>query len=301
MTTPTDNNTSLPDFDSLWDYGDAAATRKQFESIRARTPDAPASYRLQLLTQIARTHGLEGDFDAAHALLDEVETALAQAQVQSPSVEGVRYLLERGRVHRSGGAADKARPLFEQAFDMGQRVGADYHAIDAAHMVAITVDSTDTRRQWSRRGITIAEASSEPRARHWLGSIYNNLGWDYHGAGELDTALELFEKALTARLEEKEPGPVSIARWCVARGLRSLDRWQEALTIQQQLLAEHEAAGTSDGYVSEELGELFLALGEATQAATHFAEAHRLLSQDSWFVANESERLKRIELLSRTR
>ena len=57
-------------------------------------------------------------------------------------------------------------------------------------------------------------------------------------------------------------------------------------------------AGTGDGYVSEELGELYLAQGKTQEAAGHFAEAHRLLSQDAWLVDNEAERLARILKLS---
>lgn len=292
MTTPTDRSTP-PDFDALWDYNDPAATRTKFEEVK-QSDALSASHQLQLLTQIARTHGLEGDFDAAHALLDDVDEAL----VAGPSVERVRYLLERGRAFRSGGDVDKAQPLFEQAFAEGQQIGADYHTVDAAHMVAITVDSTPLRREWSHRGLTIAESSSQPRARHWLGSISNNLGWDYHEAGEFAPALELFEKALAFRLEEGEAGTIGIARWCVARCLRSLDRIEEALQIQTDLLASHQEAGTEDGYVSEELAELYLLQGDAEQAAQHFAEAYRLLSQDSWFAANEAERLARMQELS---
>lgn len=285
------------DFDTLWDYGDPAGTRAKFEALRPQMEKADASHRLQWMTQIARTHGLEGDFDTAHALLDDVEADLPS----TPGAESVRYLLERGRAFRSGGDASAAQPLFEEAFELGRQIDADYHAIDAAHMVAITVDSTAARRDWSRRGLEIAEASTQQRARHWLGSIYNNLGWDYHETGEFEPALDLFQKALVARQEEGKPEPITIARWCIARCLRSLGRLQEALTIQQELLAAHEAAGTADGYVSEELGELYLALEDAAQAATHFAQAHRLLSQDSWFVAHEAERLARIEQLSRAR
>ena len=282
------------DFDAVWDYNDPAATRTRFEQFRNHATDSTASYRLQLATQIARTYGLEGDFKSAHGTLDEVEGQLRGAA----SVERVRFLLERGRAHRSNGETDKALPLFEQAYDMGRLIRADYHAIDAAHMMAIAADSTQTRRAWSRKGIDIAEASTQTRARHWLGSIYNNLGWDHHGDGEFDAALELFQKALVARQQEAEAGPIAIAHWCVARCMRSVGRLTEALEIQQQLLADHEAAGTGDGYVSEELGELHLALGNTQDAARHFAEAYRKLSQDSWFAAHETERLQRLKDLS---
>ncbi len=292
-----ERNDAALDFDAAWDYNDPAGTRERFEALRIQLQGDDGSQRtnrLQLMTQIARTHGLEGDFDAAHALLDEVEGQLGSLS----TIEGVRYLLERGRVFRSSGEIDKALPLFEQAFDIGVPISADYHAIDAAHMMAIVVDSTEARRAWSYKGIEIAEASDQQRVRHWLGSIYNNLGWDYHGDGQFDEALEVFQKALAARQQEGEAKSIAVARWCVARCLRSVGQVTQALAIQQQLQADHIKAGTSDGYVSEELAELHLALGHSAESARYFGEAHRLLSQDKWLVANEGERLERLLKLS---
>ena len=52
-----------------------------------------------------------------------------------------------------------------------------------------------------------------------------------------------------------------IARWCVARCLRSLDRTEEALAEQQALAAELEAIGETDAYVAEEIAECLSALG----------------------------------------
>ncbi|HCV26580.1 MAG: hypothetical protein CME13_22485 [Gemmatimonadetes bacterium] len=103
------------DFDEVWDYGDPAGTRTRFGGFLTGAADSTLSYRLQLQTQIARTHGLEGDSEAAHKLLDETEGELTDLA----SVAGVRYLLERGRAHRSSGEPGTALPSFEQAYDLG--------------------------------------------------------------------------------------------------------------------------------------------------------------------------------------
>lgn len=284
----------VPDFDAWWDYDDPGGTRARFAALLPQLPAGAIDAQLQLRTQIARTLGLQGRFDEAHAVLDAVEPRLAPGL----EVARVRYLLERGRAWRSAGERDKALPLFAQAFDLGRSAGAAYHAIDAAHMVAITVDDAAARRDWSRRGIELAQASAEPQARHWLGSIYNNMAWDLHDAGQYTAALELFEQALAARLEEGEPGSIGRARWGVARCLRSLGRLDEALAVQLGLGAAHETAGTRDGLVAEELGELYLAKGEPGQAAAHFAEALRQLSHDPWLVEHEAARLARIRALA---
>ena len=67
---------TLPDLYDLWDYDDPAGSREKFEAILpAAESSADRSYYLQLLTQIARCYGLEGDFEKAHEALDQVEAA----------------------------------------------------------------------------------------------------------------------------------------------------------------------------------------------------------------------------------
>jgi len=38
---------------------------------------------------------------------------------------------------------------------------------------------------------------------YWLGSLFNSVGWDYFDAGDYETALDWFERALVER--EKRP------------------------------------------------------------------------------------------------
>jgi hypothetical protein len=63
------------------------------------------------------------------------------------------------------------------------------------------------------------------------------------------------------------------------------------------LLEEHERAGTSDGYVREEIGECLLALGREAEARPHFARAWSLLSRNPWLAASEPARLERLRTL----
>src|SRR5262249_52931333 len=54
----------LPDFDALWNYDQPAETERAFREALARTEAAALlGYRLELLTQIARTQGLQRRFD----------------------------------------------------------------------------------------------------------------------------------------------------------------------------------------------------------------------------------------------
>ena len=143
----------------------------------------------------------------------------------------------------------------------------------------------------------LARTSPDPRARRWVGSLANNMGWARHEAGDYDEALALFQVALEERRREGTANQVRIARWCVARCLRSLGRVEEALAEQQALAAELETEGEVDGYVDEELAECLLALGRGDDARAHFSRAYAELSGDAGLRATEPERLERLRSL----
>lgn len=289
-----DGAEALPPLHTLWDYFDPAGTRERFEAIKGRAQTSgDTDYYLSLLTQIARTYGMEGQFRSAHSILDIVEPRL---NAETPLAR-INYLLERGRAFRSAGEAKTARPLFLSAFALADSIGQSYLAIDAAHMMALVEDDQEERMRWSRRGLHLAETSDDPRAINWIGSISNNLGWDYHDRGEYDSALAAFERAVSVREQQGDPQRLQIARWSVGRCLRSLNRLDEALTIQIALLDEHTQAGARDGYVFEELAELYLLQGDSATAADYFGEAYRELSQDSSLMASEPERMARMKQL----
>ena len=67
--------------------------------------------------------------------------------------------------------------------------------------------------------------------------------------------------------------------------------------MQLELLRRHKEAGTKDGYVFEELGELYLLRGENELSRQNFAWAYAELSQDKWMMDNETERMARIRKL----
>lgn len=289
------DDTELADFDALWDYNDPAATETVF---RALLPAAPAGsgYQVELLTQIARTQGLQRRFDDAHQTLDEAEHLLAASAVGERA--RVRYLLERGRVFNSSKQKERAVPLFQQALAAAQAAGEDFYAVDAAHMLGIA-EPPERQTEWHLRAIALAEQSSQPRARGWLGSLYNNLGWTLHDQGQHAEALDLFEKALAFRQEQGKARETRMAQWAVARALRSLGRVDEALAIQRDLLAQHAANGTTDGYVQEEIAECLVLLDQDAEAQPFFAQAYAALSQDAWLAENEPERLRRLKELGK--
>lgn len=281
--------TPSPDFDAWWNFGDPAGTEARFRArLGELEPGHDRDYRLQLLTQVARTQGLQGAFEAAQETLAAVT---ADNQPPSPVVT-VRHALERGRVYNSSGDRARAVPQFRAAYEAAQEAGLDHLAVDAAHMLAIALPGDHEQLQWNHEAMRLAESSPDPRARKWLGSLLNNLAWTHHGAGRFEAALELFEKAQAFREEQGAAEPIRIARWSVARCLRSLGRTQEALAIQEALHAAGLASGDEDGYVHEELAELYLETRGVLAARPHFARAHALLAGDTSVEPARRERLR---------
>jgi tetratricopeptide (TPR) repeat protein len=282
---------SLPDIDSFWDYSHPDQTEIKFREVLPQTSEDESAY-LELLTQIARAQGLQRKFDEAHQTLDQVEKSLDE----NPSRAKVRYLLERGRVSNSSGHAADAHPFFEQALDLAKGLGEDFYAVDAIHMLAI-ISEPASALTLNLSAIQLAESSGQEKARNWLGSLYNNMGWTYHDMGDYESALNIFEKAETFRRSKGDAKEIRIAVWCVARTLRSLNRVEDALSKQLALKAEYESAGETDGYVFEEIGECLLALNRKEEARPYFAKAYEVLSQDEYLVEQEPDRIARLKEL----
>jgi tetratricopeptide (TPR) repeat protein len=283
----------LPDFDALWDYDNPSATEHQFRALLERAElSGDRSYHAQLLSQIARSEGLQRKFDEAHATLDTAEGLLTKESGQAR----IRYLLERGRVFNSSGQIEQAKPLFLEAWELARAQDEDGYAVDAAHMLAI-IAPPEQQHEWHLQALALAQQSMQPRARKWLGSLYNNIGWTYHEAGQHEQALDMFRQALAEREATGSPEQLRVARWCVARGLRSLGRVDEALNIQRQLLADLEQRRAADGYVYEELGECLLALSRQEEARPYFARAYAELSADPWLAESEPARIERLKEL----
>lgn len=286
-------DTNLPDFSSLWDYDDPEESERRFrELLPAARASGDASYLAELLTQIARAEALQRRFDDAHRTLDEAEALLPAAADRAR----IRYVLERGRVYNSSNRRDEAREYFLIAFQLAEKQAEDFYAVDAAHMMAI-VEPPEGSLEWNLRAIDLADKSADPRARGWLGSLYNNLGWTYHALGRYEDALATFQHGLEWQQQAGKLREARIAAWTVARTLRSLGRYEEALQRQREL----DSAGESDGYVQEELGECLLELGREEEARDYFRRAYALLSQDPWLKDSEPDRLERLARLGGAR
>jgi tetratricopeptide (TPR) repeat protein len=280
------------DLESFWEYSDPAASETRFRNLLST---AKGDLALELRTQIARTYSLRRRFEEAHDILNEVERDLAGAGARPR----IRYMLERGRTFNSSGEREMARASFLEAWELAHASSHEGLAVDAAHMIAITHSGTEQALEWNERGLALAGTSRDPKAHALIPAMLNNSAWDLHGMERFGEALTLFEKAQAEWTARGKHAQIQIAKWSVARCLRSLERHREALDIQRALEAEHDGAGTANGYVFEEIAENLWALGERDEARPYFAKAIEELSKDAGFVKNEAARLE--SLASRAR
>lgn len=286
---------NLPNFDSLWNYDKPEETGSKFREILPLAESSgDTSYLIQLLTQIARTEGLQMKFDEAHKILDRAK----ELEPEKYETAYIRYLLERGRTFNSSKKQDKAKPLFLEAYDFGLEHNLDFYTIDAAHMLGI-VEKGEESLNWNNIAIKLAEDSNDEKAKRWLGSLYNNTGWTYFDMRNYSQALDIFKKNVVWHTERNSKMPLIIAKWSVARTLRAIGEVDSALDMQMNLLDEIKEKGLEqDGYVYEEIGECLLTKGKKDDAKPYFKQAYDLLSKDIWLQENEKERLNRLKELS---
>jgi tetratricopeptide (TPR) repeat protein len=276
---------------SLWDFDDLDATEQRFQALLQEEEGAG---RAEILTQLARVQGLRGRFAEGEELLREAE-AVADASVAA----NARIRLERGRLQRSSGDEESARPLFESAFETSLEVGERSLAADAAHMAALVAPDRAAMRSWTRRGIEIAEESEDPEVAYWLGPLLNNLGWEHYEAGEYAPALEAFERALEARERSPERrAEIEIARYAVGKTLRALGRPSEAAALLERAISWAESVDRPDGWFHEELAEDYAALGRDAEAREQAKLALPLLREADGSFESDTERVARLRRLA---
>jgi tetratricopeptide (TPR) repeat protein len=264
----------------LWDFDDLETTEKRLrEQLAAEPTDAG---RAEVLTQLARVEGLR----------DEAVTLAGDDKVARARID-----LERGRLRRSGGDPDAARPLFVSAFDLASEAGQTFIATDAAHMAALVADGRDGFVEWTRRGIDLAE--SDEGARHWLGPLYNNLGWEFYEAGDYAQALDAFERQLVAREAEDDPQQtIEISRYAIGKALRALGRSGEAIPMLETAVAWADGESAPDGWFHEELAEEYAAVGRDAEAAEQAKAAIPLLERDDPDFPNDADRVTRLRTIA---
>jgi tetratricopeptide (TPR) repeat protein len=174
--------------DEQWDFEDPAGSYQRFAG-EVGQPSYTESERAELITQQARALGLQGHFEDGHALLE----SLGDRGDETDAAVATRVALETGRLLNSAGRAAEAVPQFETAVSTAESGGLLFLRIDALHMLAIADKSRSGA--WAAQAIALAMTAPDDRTRRWLVSLYNNVGWTFFDAGNLQEAQTAFRHA----------------------------------------------------------------------------------------------------------
>jgi tetratricopeptide (TPR) repeat protein len=296
-------SSDFTDFDALSDYDRPEETERRLLELaqiaKAATPRDP-SYCIEVLAQIARMQGLQNKLPEAKNTLKESEEFLIEAEDTCRAAAKIRYFLENGRLCILDKTPSQARPLFIEAWTLANNSGEDFLAIDAAQMLA-AIEPQKLQKEWILKAMAIAEASPQSRAKQTQGALYSTLGWTQFDVRQYEGALEFFKKALSFIKAHGTPRKVITAKWAVAKTLRSLNRIEEALELQKDLLAELARINVADGLVYEELAECLQSLKKTSEAQVYFDLAYNELKKDTWLSDNKPERLKRLKSLGKVK
>jgi tetratricopeptide (TPR) repeat protein len=251
--------------EQLWDFDNPARSRERF---LAAAQHASGDELVMLLSQVARTYGLEREFDLARGVLAELEPLVAGVGPEARA----RYLLEVGRAwvsatHDPESLADDDRDtslsVFDQAAREAELAGHDGLLVDALHMAAAVPQDAGERIRLAERAVAVADASDQEAGRRWRPSVLHNLGYELASAGRHAEADATLRAALEARTTDDDPAATRATRWMLAWNLRLMGDIDTALALQEQLQAACEAAGKPDPFVDEEIALLRAARGNA--------------------------------------
>lgn len=282
----------LINFDSKWNYSKPGVTRLKFNEIFDKEKSkANLNYQLELKTQIARTYSLEGNFIEAHSTLDKVYVSLNELT----HIARIRYHLERGRTYNSAKKKESARIEFHLALKFSKKFESDFYAIDAIHMLSLSVSSKDLaeKLELNLRGLEVSKNSKEEKAKRWAGVFYNNMGWDYFENKKYNKALIQFTLCRDFYTKRKNYKRRDIARWSMGKTYRLLGRLTAAHKVINSLLVENNGQDPT-GYTYEEMAEVLMKKENLKESKIYFKKAYLILSKDTWMLKNEKKRLERI-------
>lgn len=296
------NSFKLEDFDQLFTGNPVDIERNLSALLPEAEQRADKSIYLQILSQIALAQAMQQKFDIAHQTLDEAERLLEPHY----QLAKIRLLLERGRVCHQSDKLDQALSFFIQSYDLSKLSPEfDFHTVNASHMVAIVKKHTEDKIEWNKRAINLAEQTKDERCYAWLGPIYNNLAQNYIEAEKYLEALQSFEKCKAHAEERGDQIVIRGALWGMGRALRGLNKLDQALDIQNDVLKEYEKISEQGllpmeliyvgrGLVYEELAEIYFAKRSGEQSQKYARLAYEDLSKDAWMKKLYPKRIQRL-------
>ncbi len=194
-----------------------------------------------------------------------------------------RYLSVRGRFEWNNENLMKATETFKEMFYYCQEHKLWDHAVDAAHMVAIT-GTLEEQVEWGLKGIRIAE---DHDVHSWLGPLWNNLGATYEDMEEYNDALHAYKQAKEYHYQYGSERNKLIADWAVGHAYRKVDSTQQAEDVLHPLVSWSERLNDKEflGWTYWELGQIEYERNNFWEAAKYLRDALNNLKEvgiDNW-------------------
>lgn len=265
--------------DATFRARDYAAAREQYrEAAEVAAALGDKQVQVEALSQVARCWSLVPDLAEGRAWLRRAEELASPEEPQG----WTRYLGVRGIFEREEGDKARAMATFVEMYNYAMARGLYRRAIDAAHHVAIVAPPED-QITWSKKGIEAAEALGEAG---WLGVLWNNLGWTYFDAGDLDQALTCLLRArdyhhqsgdaLTRNIADRSVGHVYLKKGALVEART----WLAPALVEARRQVEatpNDNTSESLGMCLWDMGDLLAREGNPAEGLTHLREARALL------------------------
>lgn len=295
-----DLHTQFPDIAGNWIADDLAATETKLRSLLpTQIEEEWNSNQLQSLLQLVRVLSLQGKESEAKESLELARRKVALLPPEQFQMK-IRLMLEEGRHLCIGMTPVKAQPYFQQAWTLATEKGDVYLAIESAVMLSVS-QPPKFQNEWLQKAIGLAEKTDLEVAKLWLAQLYLMSGWHAFDFRRTEEALKYFNLALARPRDPGEMTDVIRIRWCIARCLRALNRVQEALDIQMELLSEVTRLGKVNGHVFLEIAECLQAQQKQDEAKSYFESAYKELSNNGWYSDNKAPELSRMQELYKKR
>ncbi len=131
---------------------------------------------------------------------------------------------EQGHQLRDAGDTDGAYAAFLDVWEDANRRKDHYRATMSAHMLGVIETGWEEKLRWHIEALEHADRSGDERVREFYPSLYVNLGYVHGNLGQMDQALDYYERARAHEpvLSDDEYG--SLVRHAIARGLDEVRR-----------------------------------------------------------------------------
>ena len=243
------------------------------KALEASKKEGDKSDEVEANAMIARCYLIKNDMDSGLPYLKAAEADARQDQPLGWS----RYLGVRGRFEWQQNDLKKAVGTFEEMYNFCENNGMPSRAIDAAHMVAI-VGTPEQQIEWGKKGIAEAEKGN---ITHWLGPLWNNLGWAYEDQEKYPEALDAYLNARKYHWQYGTEQNKLIADWAVGHAYLLNSDYENAGKWLRPVLAWAERVENTEfvGLTYRDLGEVVLAGGDSTTALEYFVNAQNNLKK----------------------